>query len=130
MSHLDYPQLLFATRFSDDGRSIIYETLIEEWIKDERSVGETLLKGWSRVHVRVNSTTKYELHFTDLVRLQQDAEASAAEGDPCYAEPGLVILTEVTPVAIEAAVRFLWEHKKKSFFSYLKPVVDTEVITS
>ena len=124
MSHLDYPQLLFGTRFSDDGRSIIYETPIEEWVKDERAVDETLLKGWSHVHVRVNSTTRYELHFTDLVRMQQDAEATIAEGEPCYAEPGLVILTEVTPVAIEAAVRFLWE---QSFFSYLKPVKDTEV---
>ena len=44
-------------------------------------------------------------------------EEAVKSEKPCFAEPGLIILPEVTVKAIEDAVQFLW---KQGFFATLK----------
>ena len=59
--------------------------------------------------------------FIDPVRLQQDMVEYGKRGEPYFAEPGLIILAEVTPKQIEQAVRGLW---RQGYFSNLKPLAD------
>jgi hypothetical protein len=57
------------------------------------------------------------LYFSDLIRLQHDVDEAVNSERPCFAEPGLIILPEVTVQAIQEAVQFLW---KQGFFASLK----------
>ena len=64
---------------------------------DERSEFETPLKGYLRnVVVHLENGLRYKLFFIDPVRLRQDLEEEAKAGRGYYAEPGMVILPEVT----------------------------------
>jgi hypothetical protein len=51
------------------------------------------------------------------MRLQQDMDEAVHNGRPCFAEPGLIIVPEVTVETIQDAVQFLW---KQGFFASLK----------
>lgn len=44
-------------------------------------------------------------------------DEAVTSGRPCFAEPGLIVLPEVTVETIQNAVDFLWE---QGFFAYLK----------
>lgn len=57
------------------------------------------------------------MYFSDPIRLQQDVDEAVKRERPCFAEPGLIILPEVTVQAIQDAVQFLW---KQGFFASLK----------
>jgi hypothetical protein len=57
------------------------------------------------------------LYFSDLIRLQHDVDEAVNSERPCFAEPGLIILPEVTVQAIQEAVQSLW---KQGFFASLK----------
>ena len=63
---------------------------------------------------------RYRLYFSDPVRLRQSLEDDTADGRPYYAEPGLIILPEVTREAIQRAVAGLW---RDGYFQHLKPLV-------
>lgn len=84
---------------------------------DERAAFETPLKGWLSTQVELEDGCRYALYFSDPIRLQQDLEEAVQSGRPCFAEPGLIILSEVTVKSIQDAVQFLW---KQGFFAYLK----------
>jgi hypothetical protein len=84
---------------------------------DERAALETPLKGWLITQVELEDGCRYTLYFSDPIRLQQDLEEAVNGGRPCFAEPGLIILPEVTVKGIQDAVQFLW---KQGFFAYLK----------
>jgi hypothetical protein len=84
---------------------------------DERATFETLLKGWLSAQVELEDGYRYTVYFSDLIRLQQDLAEAVESGRPCFAEPGLIILPEVTVEAIQEAVQFLW---KQDFFASLK----------
>ena len=76
-------------------------------------------KGYlSNVRVRSAAGPTYVVNFIDPVRLQQDLAAEAEAGVPYFAEPNLVVLTEVTRDVIETAVNRLWD---EGFFLSLKP---------
>jgi hypothetical protein len=60
----------------------------------------------------------YPLLFMDAVRLAQDLEGEAQMGRPYLAEPGLVVLPEVTTQAILAAVPGL---VRDGYLLHLKP---------
>lgn len=94
---------------------------------DERATAETALKGWLSVQVELDDGGRYGLYFSDLMRLQQDVDEAAHQGKPCFAEPGLIIVPEVTVQAIQDAVQFLW---KQGFFTTLKPDQSEEVDTT
>jgi hypothetical protein len=84
---------------------------------DERAAFETPLKGWLSAQVELEDGCRYAVYFSDPIRLQQDLDEAVKSGRPCFAEPGLIILPEVTVEAIQDAVQFLW---KQGFFAYLK----------
>ena len=96
----NYPELTFTYGWND---------------KDEV---ETPMKGYrSDGIVHSPEGEMYPVYFIDPVRLQQDLEAEAELGSPFLAEPGLIILPEVTREAMENAVRQLW---KQGYFQSVK----------
>lgn len=84
---------------------------------DERAAFEAPLKGWLHAHVELENGSCYAVHFSDPVRLQQDLEENIRTGEPCFAEPGLIVLPEVTVEAVQEAVRSLCE---RGFFEHFK----------
>jgi hypothetical protein len=90
-----------------------------EWF-DERAEYETPLKGWlDHVRVQLPDGTRYAVFFYDPVRLEQDLAENVKLGVAYVAEPGLIILPEVTPAAIRSAVEALW---RQGYFNTLKPL--------
>jgi hypothetical protein len=85
---------------------------------DERAAVETALKGWLSAQVELDSGCRYAVYFSDPMRLQQDVDDAVQNGRPCFAEPGLIIVPEVTVQSINDAVQFLW---KQGFCAFLKP---------
>ena len=84
---------------------------------DERAAFETPLKGWLKAQVELQDGCRYAVYFSDPIRLQQDLDEAVQSERPCFAEPGLIILPEVTVKAIQDAVQFLC---KQGFFASLK----------
>lgn len=90
---------------------------------DERAEFETPHKGWLSAHVEMNDGTRYAIYLSDPVRLQQDLAENAQLGRPYLAEPGLILLPEVTAEAIRETVQSLCE---QDFFGHLRPCQDNE----
>jgi hypothetical protein len=87
---------------------------------DERLEFETPSKGYlPDVVVSLEGGLSYKLFFIDPIRLRQDLEADAETGREYYAEPGMVVLPEVTTEAIRKAVAGLW---RDGFFQHVKPL--------
>ena len=84
---------------------------------DERAAFETRLKGWLNAQIELEDGCRYAVYFSDPIRLQQDVDEAVKSEKPCFAEPGLIIVPEVTVKAIQYAVQFLW---KQGFFASLK----------
>jgi hypothetical protein len=84
---------------------------------DERAAFEAPLKGWLNAQIELEDGCRYAVYFSDPIRLQQDVDEAVKSAKPCFAEPGLIIVPEVTIKAIQDAVQFLW---KQGFFAYLK----------
>jgi len=87
---------------------------------DARDPDETASRGY-RSHVMAEMTdgTKFRITFYDPVRLQQTLDDDVAAGAPYFAEPGLIIVPEVTLEIMEQAARGLI---KTDFFDHLRPV--------
>ena len=75
----------------------------------------------SDVVVQLEGGLSYRVSFTDLARLEQTLADDARAGRPFHAEPGLIVLPELTPEAIQAAVSGLW---RDGYFAALKPVAE------
>lgn len=99
MKTLDCPQVVFPDGF------------------DERVAFEAPLKGWLSAHVVWADGRRCAVYFSDPVRLQQDLDENINLGTPFFAEPGLVVLPEVSVEAIQDAVRLLCA---QGFFDHLK----------
>ena len=96
-----------------------YRVVFPEWY-DARLEHETPSRGYlADVVVRLEDGSRYRLYFSDPVRLQQALEDDTADGRPYYAEPGLVVLPEVTTEAIRRAVPGLL---RDGYFRHLKPL--------
>lgn len=87
---------------------------------DERDEAEMAMKGHlSNVVVRLEDGSRYELHFIDPVRLGQELELDAKAGTPYFAEPGLIVLPQVTLPAVRATIERLAAGR---YFRYLLPL--------
>ena len=84
---------------------------------DERAAFETPLKGWLNAQIELEDGYRYAVYFSDPIRLQHDVDEAVKSEKPCFAEPGLIIVPEVTVKAIQDAVQFLWQ---QGFFASLK----------
>ena len=90
-----------------------------DWL-DERAEAEMTPKGHlSGLIVRLDDGSRYELNFIDPVRLAQELEMDTQTGTPYFAEPGLVVIPEVTLAAVRSAVERL---AAEGFFRLLKPL--------
>ena len=96
--------------------SVQYPRLILPEGFDERSAFEAASKGWLTAQLEADDGRRYPLYFYDPVRLQQDLAGYVEDGEPCLAEPGMIVLPEVTVEAAERAMHFLW---RRSYFASL-----------
>ena len=93
---------------------------------EEKDDEETLMKGYRSDGIVETSKGEYRVYFIDPIRLQQDLEAETELGVPFLAEPGLIILPEITRERMENAVRQLWA---QGYFESLKSLkVEKETI--
>lgn len=87
---------------------------------DERAEWEMSSKGYlTGGEVELTDGRRYPVTFYDPVRIAQDVEASGSYGVPMLAEPGLVVVPEVTREAIERTIPELIALR---FFDHLAPV--------
>ena len=87
---------------------------------DERGEWEVERKGWLQgVEVELAGEGRFPLFFYDPVRLAQDLEADGKQGRGALAEPGLVVIAEVTRASILSAVE---ELVRQRYFDHLKPL--------
>ena len=86
----------------------------------EREASEARDRGYlSHVLVDVDGQYLYPVVFYDPVRLQQDLEMSAKHGRAFIADPGMIVLADITIEAMQEAVQRLWS---EGFFQHIVPV--------
>lgn len=90
---------------------------------DERGAFEMSLKGWLSARVELTDGRHYSVYFIDPVRLRQDLDENAQRGRPYLADPGLIVLPEVTVEAVQEAVHALCE---EGFFARLRAEQENE----
>ena len=104
----------------DTGREMSLPRIVFPEGFSEQDSFEMLHRGYlSHATVEAEDDKKYPVYFVDPTRLQQDLLAYTKLGTPFFAEPGLIVLNEVTVEVIHAAVEALW---KQGFFEYLRPI--------
>ena len=86
----------------------------------EKDDQETSMKGYRSDGIVETPKGRYPVYFIDPIRLQQDLEAEAELGTPFFAEPGLIILPEITRESMEKAVIELWEQGYFQSFKSLR----------
>jgi hypothetical protein len=92
--------------------------LIFEGEFDEREAMESRDRGYrSHVWVELGKGRRYPVVFYDAARLPQDLEVESRSGNSFIAEPGLIVLPEVTREYMEKAVCKLAE---EGFFESLR----------
>ena len=90
----------------------------------EREILEARDRGYlSHVMVKVDDHL-YPIYFYDPVRLRQDLEESAKHGSPILAEPGMIVLPEITLDAMENAVQLLCQ---QGFFDHFVPLTSEQL---
>lgn len=89
-----------------------YPKLILPDYFDERAEAEALMKGYiSGARVQLENGARYSVYFIDPVRLKQDLESETESGRPYIAEPGMIVLNEITISNIEQVLASLAEEK-------------------
>lgn len=86
--------------------------LVYECGHDERDEIEAKDRGYrSHVWVELTDGSLHRVTFFAPVRLQQELEMGIASGRPYFAEPGLIVIPEVTGEAMERAARALVDER-------------------
>jgi hypothetical protein len=86
-----------------------FRVVFPDWY-DERAEHEAEAKGWLQgVEVHFANGAMHSLFFYDPVRLAQDLDAEAKAGKPFIAQPGLIVIPEISRQAIVTAVTKLTE---------------------
>src|SRR5690349_18666760 len=76
---------------------------------DERLAFEMAQKGWCGIAmVELPEEARVDVFFYDPTRLAQDLQTDAGAGHAYVAEPGLIVIPEVTLPYMEAAVEQLY----------------------
>jgi hypothetical protein len=87
---------------------------------DERAAVEAQARGYrSHVAVEFADGERYSVVFYDPVRLQQDLHEEIRAGSTCIAEPGLIVIAEVTLENMRLAVDRL---VREGYFEALRPM--------
>jgi hypothetical protein len=77
----------------------------------------------SHVSVELEDGSRYPVIFYDLVRLKQDLEEMTKHGQPFIADPGMILIPEVTLEYMNKAITVL---ARQCFFSYLQRLDPTQ----
>jgi hypothetical protein len=103
----EIPKLRFAREFSD------------------RDAFEAQSRGYlSHVFVELDGSRLYALFFYDAVRLQQDLEESVKHGRPFIADPGMIVVPDVTLETLRQVVNQL---SSEGFFDHLTPFTEDDL---
>jgi len=87
---------------------------------DDRAEYEMALKGHlGGGQVELADGRRFPLFLFDPVRLSQESESAAGDGDPVVAEPGMVVIPDVTRENILRAIDRLIAQR---FFDHMKPI--------
>lgn len=87
---------------------------------DERAAFEAESRGFlSHVAVELDDGSRYPVIFYDPVRLQQEIDDSIKAGRVCFADPGMIVVPELT---LECMNRAVLQLVREGFFSHLKPL--------
>ena len=70
--------------------------------------------------VELEDGSRYEVFFYDPVRLAQDLQMDAENGRPYIAEPGMIVVPEISEESIRLAVMRL---HNADWFDHLQPMV-------
>ncbi len=98
----EYPKLVFQDPF------------------DEREQFEAASRGYlSTALVQQEDGTTYSVSFYDCVRLGQDLEYEVSAGRMWLADPGMIVLPEVTLENMSTAIRKL---AVEGYFNSLRPI--------
>ena len=86
---------------------------------DERAEFEMTPRGYlAGGQIELADGRRFPVTFYDPVRLAQDVESCVESGVPMLAEPGLVVIPEVTR---EVLLRTIPELVRERFFDHLNP---------
>jgi hypothetical protein len=69
--------------------------------------------------VEMEDGTRYQVYFITPTRLRMELDQLSRVGEPYYAEPGLIVIPEVTLEKVKQTLRALAD---KRFFQKLKPL--------
>lgn len=90
----------------------------------ENDILEARDRGYlSHVMVKIDGQL-FPVFFYDPVRLQQDLEETAKRGWPILADPGMIVLPEITMVAMENAIQQLCQ---RGFFEHFVPLTPEQI---
>lgn len=85
---------------------------------DERAQWEVQQKGWfDQALVHLPDGSRVRVCFWDPVRLSQDLETDLKMGSACIAEPGMIVISQVTLENMKAAVEELYH---RGYFNQLR----------
>jgi hypothetical protein len=103
MTTNEFPTLLFSREFDD----------LEEY--------DATSRGCLDAKVQQQDGRTYPVTFYDCTRLVQDLEYEVSAGRMCIADPGMIVLPEVTLQNMLTAVRAL---TREGYFEHLRPLVE------
>jgi len=91
----------------------------------EQDAFEAQSRGYlSHVLVELDGGKLYPVFFYDPVRLRQDLVEGVRCGHPFVADPGMIVVPEISPQALKDAVDRLVE---EGFFDHLTPISEQDL---
>jgi hypothetical protein len=98
--------------------AVHFPRLVFKYPFDEAAAYEAEARGYlSYAVVELSNGTRYPVVFYDPVRLQQDLEVEIGEGRAFIAEPGMIVVPEVTLARMQDAIDRLFQN---GFFDSLR----------
>ena len=97
-----YPRLIFREPFEE---LIAYEVAKKGW--------------YNGMTVELENGAQYEVFFYDPVRLSRDLEFEVRQGNPFVAEPGMIVVPEISETSMREAIFTLF---KDGWFDHLRPM--------
>jgi hypothetical protein len=98
--------------------AVRFPRLVFKYPFDEATARDAEARGYlAYAAVELNNGKRYPVVFYDPVRLQQDLEVEASEGRAFIAEPGMIVVPEVTLARMQDAIERLFQN---GFFDSLR----------
>lgn len=98
--------------------SVRFPRLVFKYLFDEAAAFDAEARGYlAYASVELSDGNRYPVVFYDPVRLQQDLEVEMSQGRAFIAEPGMIVVPEVTMARMQDAVERLLQI---GFFDSLK----------